>query len=142
MPSCHAYHHPAQPTISRHLTGSRLHLWRRTLCLLLADLIHRSTTSLGSGLCLLGLLLALLLGLLGLAGCNGLLSGGGAGFGTLGTALLDDVEGSSDDATLLLDRAAGALLGYFLLGCVRCDLSWFVVVTVCVSVCNRMMRRR
>jgi len=36
------------------------------------------------------------------------------GFGTLGAALLDDVEGGADDASLLLYRAAGALFGYFL----------------------------
>lgn len=103
-----------------------MHFWRSALCLLLADLVHRRTTSLSGSLCLLGLLLALLLGLLGLAGCNGLLSGGGAGFGTLAAALLDDVEGGADNATLLLDGAAGALLGYFLWGvsdlgsCVDC----------------------
>jgi len=45
-----------------------------------------------------------------------LLSGGGAGFGTLAATLLDDVEGGTDDATLLLDGAAGALFGYFLWG--------------------------
>jgi hypothetical protein len=44
-----------------------------------------------------------------------LLAGSGAGFGTLGTALLDYVEGGSDDGALVLDGAAGALLGDFLL---------------------------
>jgi len=37
-----------------------------------------------------------------------------AGFGTLGSALFDDVEGCTDDASLLLYRAAGALFGDFL----------------------------
>jgi hypothetical protein len=43
------------------------------------------------------------------------LTGSGAGFGTLGAALLDDVEGGTNDGTLMLDCAAGALLGNFLL---------------------------
>ena len=48
------------------------------------------------------------------------LDGGGAGsvagLGALGAALLDDVEGSTDDSTLVLDGAAGALLGDLLEG--------------------------
>ena len=40
----------------------------------------------------------------------------GTGFGTLGAALLDDVEGGTNNGTLVLDCAAGALLGDFLLG--------------------------
>ena len=63
---------------------------------------------------LLHLLLALrrrllLLALLdrGLARCR-------AGFRSLRAALLDHVEGGADDAALLLDGAAGALLGDFL----------------------------
>jgi hypothetical protein len=98
------------------LAGRCLHLGRRTLRTLLArDPSGLTPRSAGGGLGLLGLLLGLLRGLLLLALLDSLLAGSGAGFGTLGTTLLDYVEGGSDDGALVLDGAAGALLGDFLL---------------------------
>lgn len=71
----------------------------------------------GSGaLGLLSLLRRLGGGLLVLALLNGGGAGSRAGLGALGAALLDDVEGSTDDGTLVLDGAAGALLGNLLDG--------------------------
>jgi hypothetical protein len=67
-----------------------------------------------SRLRLLGLLHTLRCGLLLLALLDSLGAGGSAGLGALGTALLDHVEGGSDDGTLGLDLAAAAGLGGFL----------------------------
>lgn len=98
------------------LSGPRLHLGRGTLLLLLAG---DATTGLalcgvGGGFGLLGLLLGLGGCLLVLALLDGLLAGGGTGLGPHGAALLDHVERGTDDGALVLDRAAGALLGDFL----------------------------
>lgn len=76
-----------------------------------------TSTTLGGGggvLGLLSLLLALGSGLLLLALLDGLLAGGGTGLGALGAALLDNVEGSTDNGTLGLHDTAGTLLGNFL----------------------------
>lgn len=83
---------------------------------MLANLRPRDVCASGLGrrLGLLQLLLALGVALLLLARRDGGLARGGTGLGALGAALFDDVEGGADDATLLLDCAAGALLGYFL----------------------------
>ena len=99
---------------------SKAHLSRRSL-----DLRRRPLRPLLTGnpasrltrrvLCLLGLLLALAVGFLLLGVLDRGLAGGGAGFGALGAALLDHVEGGSDDGTLVLDGAAGAFFGDFLL---------------------------
>jgi hypothetical protein len=63
---------------------------------------------------LLHLLLALGRRLLLLAFLDRGLTGCGAGFGALGAAVFDDVEGGTDNGTLMLDGASGALLGGFL----------------------------
>jgi hypothetical protein len=68
----------------------------------------------GGRLGLLGLLLGLSGGLLLLALLDGGSAGCGSGFGSLGTALLDHIEGGTNDGTLVLDGAASALLGNFL----------------------------
>ena len=74
------------------------------------------TSTLGGvgGVLGLSLLLALGSGLLLLALLDGLLAGGGTGLGALGAALLDNVEGSTDNGTLGLHDTAGTLLGNFL----------------------------
>ena len=64
---------------------------------------------------LLHLLLALGGGFLFLTGLDGFLAGGGSGFWTLRSALFDHLEGGADDASLLLDGAAGTFFGDFLL---------------------------
>lgn len=63
---------------------------------------------------LLGLLLALGRRFLLLALGNSLLACCLAGLGTLRTAVFDEFEGCTDDASLLLHSTAGALLGGFL----------------------------
>lgn len=68
----------------------------------------------GSVLGLLGLLDSLNSSLLLLFGLDGLGAGGRSGLGAHGAALLDDLEGGTNDGTLGLDGAAGALLGNFL----------------------------
>ena len=99
-----------QPFISNNLAGLGGDLGGRALSTLLA-LDALGTTLSSGGLGLLGLLggggsSLLLLGLL-----DGLLAGGLTGLGALGAALLDHVEGSTNDGTLVLDNTAGALLG-------------------------------
>lgn len=97
------------------LAGPCLNLLLSALVALLGlDLLGLAAGGAGSGLCLVGLLLGLggSLGLLALLDGGG--AGGGAGLGALSAALLDHVEGSTDDSTLVLDCAAGSLLGNFL----------------------------
>lgn len=94
------------------LTGLGLDLGGGTLGTLLAlDLLGLAAGSASGGLGLLELPLGLGGGLLLLALLDGGLAGGGASLGALGAALLDHVEGGTDDGTLVLDGAAGALLG-------------------------------
>ncbi len=108
--------HPHLPNSTR----LRLHLTRRPLRPHLTDLpslrhsprTPRRTRHRALGL--LRLLLALALRLLLLRGLDGGHARGGAGFGPLGAALFDHVEGGADDAALLLDGAAGAFFGDFL----------------------------
>lgn len=84
-----------------------------TLGALLADL----SATLGSGGSVLGLVsllgssggLLLILGLL-----DGLSSGSGTSLGSGGSALLDHVEGSTNDGSLGLDGLACSLLGNLL----------------------------
>ena len=66
-------------------------------------------------LCLLGLLRALCSVTLVLSFLDGGETGGGSGFWSLSSALLDDIEGGSNDGSLGFDGTAGSLLGYFLL---------------------------
>jgi hypothetical protein len=102
------------PTSS--LTGLGSNLDRRTLSTLLAG---DATTSLALGgrggelglLSLLGSSGGLLLVLALLDGGE---AGGGTGLGAHRATLLDHIEGSTNDSTLGLDGAAGALLGDFL----------------------------
>jgi hypothetical protein len=68
----------------------------------------------GSVLGLLSLLGGLGSSLLLLVGLDGLSASGRSGLGAHGAALLDDLEGGTNDGTLGLDGAAGALLGNFL----------------------------
>jgi hypothetical protein len=107
---------PEPCTLSARLASPCLDLGCSTLGALLAlDLRCLASSGGGGALGLLGLLLRLGGGLLLLAFGGGGLAGGGAGLGTLSAALLDDVEGGTDDSTLVLDCAAGTLLGDFLL---------------------------
>lgn len=80
----------------------------------LADLCRLPPRCAGRSLRLLHLLLALAGNLLLLGFLYRCLAGCLAGFGTLGTALFDDVEGGADDASLLLYRAASTLFSDFL----------------------------
>lgn len=77
----------------------------------------------GSVLGLLGLLDGSGGGLLLLALLDGGLAGGGTGLGALSAALLDQLEGGTNDGTLSLDGTASALLGDFL---------WGMLVTLCL----------
>lgn len=101
--------------VSIRLTSPCLHLWCGTLGTLLADLGGVASRGCSGALGLLSLLLRLGGGLLLLALLDGGAAGSGTGLGTLAAALLDYVEGSTDDGTLVLDCAAGTLLGDFLL---------------------------
>lgn len=95
-----------------YLTCSSSWFWRCSLGSLLADLLAPGST--GSGLCLLGLLLALGSSLLLLSGLDGGSTVGPADIGVEGTLLLDDVQRGTDDGTLVLDGLAASLLGNFL----------------------------
>jgi hypothetical protein len=97
------------------LTSPCLHLWCGTLGTLLANLGSLASCGGGRVLCLLSLLLRLGGGLLLLALFDGGAAGSGTSLGTLAAALLDYVERGTDDGTLVLDCAAGTLLGDFLL---------------------------
>ena len=117
------------------LAGS---LGSRALSTLLAlDTLSSALGGRGGVLGLLGLLAALGGGLLLLGFLDGLLAGGGTGLRTHGTALLDDVEGGTDDSTLVLYNTAGTLLGDFLFfellsACVPRNLCIFFLRSVCV----------
>ena len=82
--------------------------------LLALDALTSTLGGVGGVLGLVSLLLALGSGLLLLALLDGLLAGGGTGLGALGAALLDNVEGGTDNGTLGLHDTAGTLLGNFL----------------------------
>ena len=99
---------------SNRLTSPCLHLWCGTLGTLLR--LDLATGTGGGVLGLVGLLRRLGGGLLVLALLDGGGAGGRAGLGALGAALLDHVERGTDDGTLVLDGAAGALLGNLLEG--------------------------
>lgn len=94
------------------LASSGGDLDRRTLGTLLADVsLGLALAGRGSGLGLVGLLgggggVLLLLALL-----DGLGAGRRSGLGPHGAALLDHIEGGTDNGTLGLDSSAGALLG-------------------------------
>lgn len=110
----HRHRHCAA-TMTSILTSRSLHLGCGTLGALLAcDPCGLAPCSAGGGLGLLSLLLRLGGGLLLLALLDGGSAGCGAGLGALGAALLDHVEGGTDDGALVLDGAAGALLGSLL----------------------------
>jgi hypothetical protein len=99
------------------LAGPGLDLGGGALGALLGLDLSSLATGTGSGaLGLLSLLSRLGSSLLLLALLDGGGAGSVAGLGALGAALLDDVEGSTDDSTLVLDGAAGALLGDLLEG--------------------------
>lgn len=103
---------PVPPLIRLTRLGSDL--GGRALSTLLAlDALSGLGTG-GSGLGLLSTLAALVGGLLLLGVLDSLLAGGGTGLGALGAALLDHVEGGTNDGTLALHDTAGALLGNFL----------------------------
>ena len=110
--------HPEKPArtqtmhaISIRLTSPCLHLGCGTLGTLLADLGGLASCTGGGLLRLLGLLRGLGGSLLLLALLDGGGAGGGTGLGSLSAALLDYVERGTDDGTLVLDCAAGTLLG-------------------------------
>jgi hypothetical protein len=81
---------------------------------LLADFLNLTPSGTGGRLCLLGLLLGLGSGLLLLALFDSGSAGGVASFRTLGAALLDHIEGGTNNGALVLDGAARTLLGNFL----------------------------
>jgi hypothetical protein len=103
------------PLLAEYLSGGGLDLGLRALGALLAN--DALSLALGGGGGALGLLVLLAGGsggllLLGLL--DGLRAGSGASLRSHGAALLDDIERSTNDGTLGLDGAAGALLGNFL----------------------------
>lgn len=101
----------------QHLAGPGLDLGGGALGALLGlDLGGLATGTGGGALGLLSLLRRLGCGLLVLTLLDGGGAGSRAGLGALGAALLDDVERGTDNGTLLLDCAAGALLGNLLEG--------------------------
>lgn len=102
-----------QNAVHNCLTGLGLDLGGNTLRSLLRHL-RLTAAGAGSGLGLLRLLLALRLGLLLLAGLDGLVAGSLAGLRAQRSALLDHIERSTNDGTLGLDGAAGTLLGNLL----------------------------
>lgn len=112
------------------LAGLGGDLGSRALSTLLA--LDALGTTLGGGeLGLLGLLGAggsslLLLGVL-----DGLLASGLTGLGALGAALLDHIEGSTNDGTLVLDDTAGTLLS---------DLLYIQKITRSVF-CSRILQQ-
>lgn len=102
-----AHHNP--------LAGSSLDLLAGTLGALLACNSRCLSLCCGTGaLCLLSLLGGGSLGLLVLALLNRSGASSSTSLWALGAALLDHIEGSTDNGTLGLDCAAGALLGNFL----------------------------
>lgn len=107
--------HPHAVNTTLPLTTLRRNLHRCTLRSLLA-LYPRSLTfsRVRSTLRLLGLLCALRGSLLLFAGYDSGFASCLAGFRALGAAFFDYIEGGADDSALVLDCAAGALLGYFL----------------------------
>lgn len=82
--------------------------------LLALDALSGALGGVGGVLGLIGLLAALGGGLLLLGLLDGLLAGGGTGLRAHAAALLDHIEGGSDDGTLVLHDTAGTLLGDFL----------------------------
>jgi hypothetical protein len=82
--------------------------------LLALDSLCLSLGSTCGQLGLVCLLLLLGLGLLVLCILDRGSSGSSTSFWALGASLLDDVEGSTDNGTLVLDGTAGSLLGYLL----------------------------
>lgn len=100
-----------QPNAKSDLTGLGGDLDWSTLGTLLGGDASLALGSRGSGLGLVGLLQGLSgsLGLLALS--DGGRASSGAGLWAHGAALLDDIEGSTNDSTLGLDGTAGALLG-------------------------------
>lgn len=95
----------------------------------------------GGVLCLVGLLLGLGLGLLGLALLDGGGAGGGTSLGALRTALLDHIERSTNDGTLVLDGAASALLGDLLYNESPSVTVLGFVLCVCVFAQSKQRRR-
>lgn len=104
---------PPIPVYS-YLAGSGGDLDLRTLCALLADVSLGLALAGGSVLGLLGLLGGLSSSLLLLVLSDGLGASGRSGLGSHSPALLDDLEGSTNDGTLGLDGTASALLGNLL----------------------------
>lgn len=97
------------------LTSISSGLGSRTLGTQLANIsLGLALGSLSSGLGLVGLLGSGGGLLLVLAVLDGLGSGGGAGLRSHGAALLDHIEGSTNDSSLGLDGSAGSLLGNLL----------------------------
>lgn len=110
----HLFSRP-QHLYSKCLAGPGLDLGGGALgALLRLDLVDLATGTGGGALSLLSLLGRLGGSLLLLALLDGGGAGGGTGLGALSAALLDHVKGSTNDGTLLLDGAAGALLGNLL----------------------------
>lgn len=113
----------SQPSTQRgipHIPTSNLaglggNLGGRALSTLLAlDALGGALGGTGGALGLLSLLLALGGGLLLLGLLDGLLASGLTGLGAHGAALLDHIEGGTNDGTLVLHNTAGTLLGNFL----------------------------
>jgi hypothetical protein len=105
--------HPENSVIF-HLTSSSLHLGSGTLCTLFGHLLTLTTSSTGSALGLLSLLLGLSGSLLLFALFDCLRMSRLAGLGTQITPLLNYVERGTDNGTLGLDSTTRTLLGDFL----------------------------
>ena len=130
------HHQTPPPPIVHTLTSLRIDLVRRTLRSLLAlDPARLALGCTSCGLGLLRLLLALRRGLLVLALLDGCRACCGAGFWALCAALLDHVEGGSDDGALGLDGTASALLGDFLYAWTSRQLC--SSEPICTSECSR-----
>jgi hypothetical protein len=112
------------------LTSPSLYLGGSALGTLLANFLGLTPSGVGSGLCLFSLLLGLSCGLLLFALFDSGRAGGVAGFGTLGTALLDHIEGGTNNSTLVLDGTTSTFLGNFLFACLLALLAIEVVGAV------------
>ena len=115
LPSIHAFRAQTKQIPYCSLTARGLDLLRRTLSTLLARQSRLTLWGTSSTLRLLSLLRTRGSSPLVLSFLDSSCACSSSGLGSLVSALLDDIEWSSNNSTLRLDGSAGALLGYFLL---------------------------